>query len=84
MATLSLAVIDLNHDGVPDIVAGNATGVQILLNKGAGTFGAPKPYIAGGKTLAVADLNGDGNLDILGAGASSLIKPSVRKWRWNF
>ena len=62
---LFVALGDLNNDGMPDIADPNGTGLAILLNNGAGTFGPattiPDVYPAG---VAIGDLNGDGNADI--------------------
>jgi hypothetical protein len=61
---------DLNGDGKPDVVAGLAGGVAVLLNNGDGTLASPIIYNIGssGGVLAVAaiDLNQDGKLDIVG------------------
>ncbi len=76
----TVAVTDLNGDGVPDIVAitrGSNDGVALLLGKGDGTF-QPKVIIndptltdgnPGGEVvaLATADMNGDGLPDLVTA-----------------
>jgi hypothetical protein len=64
-------LVDVNGDGHPDIVTSNSDGsISVLLNKGNGTFNAPK-LITGVETLnaadnqlTFADFNGDGKLDI--------------------
>lgn len=62
----SLAVVDINKDGRPDVLVAQQAGVSILLGNGDGTFRAPKILpIANLKTLTVADVNGDGNPDLL-------------------
>ncbi len=73
--TASVAVADLNGDGVPDIVA---TGYDGYGNNGAvyvfygvlakpGTFSAPVSFPAGAgpQSVKIADMNGDGRPDIV-------------------
>ena len=67
-----IAIGDLNHDGIPDLVVANSfstTGygnVAVLLGKGDGTFGKPVRYQAGVRPwqVALGDFDGDGNLDL--------------------
>jgi phospholipase C len=71
-------VVDLNHDGRADIVAFGDDGVWTALNKGDGSFAAPKLVLAnfgfkqGWQTdrhpRFLADLTGDGRPDIVGFG----------------
>jgi hypothetical protein len=76
----SVAVADVNGDGIPDLLsANNCTtvcrqnngfpgSVGVLLGKGDGTFYAAVPFHSGGygaNSVAVADVNGDGKLDVL-------------------
>ena len=70
-----LAMVDLNRDGRPDIVAtsyGNDE-VTVLLALGNGRFGPGKTYPTGHapSDLALADVNSDGQLDILTANGFS-------------
>ncbi len=64
-----LAAGDFNGDGKPDIATTNipvngngGNSVSVLLNLGAGTFGAKVDYAVGAnpQSVAVGDLNGDG------------------------
>jgi hypothetical protein len=74
----SVAVADVNGDGIPDLVVANectndnepnCTGViGVLLGNGNGTFQAAVAYGTGGyyaDWVAVADVNGDGKPDLL-------------------
>lgn len=64
----SIVVADVNGDGHPDIVIGDAADVNVLLQNPAvpGTFFEATSYMVGGATqIAVADVNGDGLPDIV-------------------
>ena len=65
---------DFNGDGKPDLAIANGfwnpaadNGVNVLLNKGNGTFNAAVVYLPGSETndLAVGDLDNDGHQDIV-------------------
>jgi hypothetical protein len=67
----SVAIADVNGDGIPDAVVGQtgnyaSTGFVVYLGKGDGTFYPGETY--GESTslrfVAVADFNGDGKLDV--------------------
>jgi hypothetical protein len=67
----TLAVGDLNGDGVPDIIFGSTTGsyrggITVLLGNGDGTFRSPVNSFTGNSinSLALADFNQDGVLDV--------------------
>ena len=64
-----VVLADLRGKGLKDIVEiGQSGNIQVLLNKGDGTFTSPlTSYISDGlpRALAVADVNGDGIPDIL-------------------
>jgi hypothetical protein len=73
-ASLNMIAVDLNNDGVPDLVQTSLynapCNVTISLGKGDGTFGPPNTFYLG-STLATncpaaaADINGDGNVDLV-------------------
>jgi acetyl esterase/lipase len=63
----SLAVGDLNGDGILDIVTANRHAfVSLLLGNGNGTFQVPCDFWAGAEpvSVAVGDFNGDGRADL--------------------
>lgn len=75
-APRSIAVADLNGDGIQDLVTGNrfADTVSVLLGNGAGGFSPavatsvdPGPLSVGIEAVAVADLNNDGKQDLITA-----------------
>jgi hypothetical protein len=67
-----LAALDLNGDGIADLVASAQNTVSVWLGKAGGTFSSPVSYsvqggylISGGPvSLAFGDFNGDGRIDI--------------------
>ena len=70
----SLAVLDVNRDGKPDLEVTNRwAGVGVLLGNGDGSFQNAVTYGTGGtwnqltqaESVAVADMNGDGKPDLL-------------------
>ena len=66
----SVAMGDVNHDGVPDLVVadtGSPAGVYVLLGQGGGKFAAPVYYASpAATTVILRDVNGDGVPDIVG------------------
>lgn len=66
----SIAIADLNSDGIPDLVTGSEWNeVHTWSGNGDGTFGAQTDELVGQipLTVAVADLNGDGKPDLIAA-----------------
>ncbi|RYZ16523.1 MAG: VCBS repeat-containing protein, partial [Myxococcaceae bacterium] len=59
----SLAIADMNGDGLPDIV-GTGGLTAVLLNQGGATFSS-STYPGGGGSLSVVDLDADGALDVV-------------------
>ncbi len=73
----SIAVGDFNGDGKLDVAVSDsdlaASGVDIMLGNGDGTFQAPVTYATAEdpRMVIVADFNGDGKLDLATANADS-------------
>lgn len=77
-----IAVVDLNGDGIPDVLAEAADGLTVLLGKPAIGFAYPVHYATGynpidsgfvGEFLMqIADLNGDGLPDLIQAGPNGV------------
>jgi hypothetical protein len=77
-APVSVAVGDLRHIGIQDLVTDNINThtVSVLLGNGDGTFQAPVEYPFNENSwqvLALGDVNGDGNLDIVIAGSTTSV-----------
>ena len=64
----AVAVADLNHDGLPDLVVANLNGsVGVLLGTGKGHFKKPVSYRVNGGgnySLTIGDFDRDGKLDV--------------------
>ena len=65
----SIVLADLNADGFPDVIVGDDSGVNVLLQNAVapGTFAAASYYATpnGSYQVAVADVNDDGFPDIV-------------------
>ena len=62
----SVAIADMNHDGIPDIIAAGF-GVDVLIGNGDGTFQTSVPFGIPGVNavdIAIGDFNGDSNPDV--------------------
>jgi hypothetical protein len=67
-----IAIADLNHDGIPDLVTGNAPSddqtIRVHIGNGTGKFDSGVSYHTGhsaGTYVKAADLNGDGAPDLV-------------------
>lgn len=74
----SLAVADVNGDGVPDLAIANVYSgtIGILLGNGDGTFQGAVTYGSGSsnaESVAIADVNGDGKPDLLVANGNGSV-----------
>jgi len=72
------AILDVNGDGIPDILGASSDGLSVLLGQGNLKFKSPVHYAVGtfgpvgSTTSQIVDLNHDGYKDIVCAGAGGL------------
>ncbi|HYB31093.1 MAG TPA: VCBS repeat-containing protein [Solirubrobacteraceae bacterium] len=68
----SLAVADMNHDRIPDLIVSEYPYISVLLGEGSGRFAQPRETalspLGAGTEIYIGDLDGDGNLDALVGG----------------
>ena len=86
-ASISVATIDVNGDGKPDLIVGNDGGdntISVLLNSTApgpatASFVAQQTFPVGSylRSVTVADVNGDGKPDLIGLDGSKNSTVSV-------
>lgn len=82
-----LAVLDLNGDGILDIVASAGDGLTVILGDGNLAFKYPAHYatgylgsgVSGEYAMGIADLNGDGLPDIVSTGPNGIYLTYARK-----
>lgn len=76
--TLESVPVDVNADGILDLVAGNSSraGVSVTLGRGNRQFGAPHRIVSNQTSVrvAAADLNGDGAVDVVTNNGSSFTR----------
>jgi hypothetical protein len=83
---ISVAVKDLNGDGIADLAVTFGGGVRVLLGNGDGTFQTTSiSYVAGGPWgMAAGDLNGDGlpDLAVANTSANSGVTILINDGKW--
>ena len=75
-----IAVRDVNHDGIPDLIGNSSDGIAVLLGGPGLTFQPPVHYAAGdnerlagaGRWFVLEDLNGDGFDDLAMTGPNGI------------
>jgi len=70
----TVAIGDVNGDGKPDLITGNASNVSALLGTGTGAFTTPAQNTTAGNNVqgvAIGDVDGDGTPDLVTANYGS-------------
>ena len=74
-------ILDMNVDGIPDIVSQGINGVQVLIGNGDGSFepvrftGAPVRLLS--SSIAIGDINSDGAPDVISAAFNVAVSPDL-------
>ncbi len=81
----SVAVVDVNEDGLADIVFSvqkESSGIRVLLNQSKHQWKLEKGPIEINKYegIRTADINGDGHMDIIAANATSATQGGIQVW----
>lgn len=78
-----VAVLDLNEDGVLDILATAGDGLTVILGQGQLAFDSPAHYATGypqsASAIQIVDLNGDGLPDLVSIGPNGIYITYARK-----
>lgn len=66
----SVAIADLNGDGLTDVIATGGSGVVVFMNQGNYNFSAGQTFVTepNAVRIAAADFNGDGHQDVVALG----------------
>jgi hypothetical protein len=74
----TMAAVDLNHDGIPDLVVRTNSGTFTYLSQSDGTYSSTSDSVILGEQIFLADLDGDGNTDALYVPSSPYSTTSFR------